>query len=144
MEKTQHTLRYGRLLAALRHARHQAGLTQLDVARRPGTYASYVSRCESGERRVDVIELAQFCRVHGVTLAAILEHAGLCRAGPTRTARDRADPPRGRSPHPQTGPSGPPLARRRSQLANPDGRPKSENFPGPYLCLGVNDLPPAG
>jgi transcriptional regulator with XRE-family HTH domain len=77
MEKTQHTLRYGRLLAALRHARHQAGLTQLDVARRLGSYASYLSKCESGERRVDVIELAEFCRVHGVTLAAMLEQAGL-------------------------------------------------------------------
>jgi transcriptional regulator with XRE-family HTH domain len=77
MEKTQHTLRDGRLLAALRHARHQASLTQLDVARRPGTYASYLSRCESGERHVDVIELAEFCRVHGVTLAGLFEQAGL-------------------------------------------------------------------
>jgi transcriptional regulator with XRE-family HTH domain len=77
MEKTQHTTRYDRLLTALRRARERAGLTQLEVARRLGTYASYVSKCESGERRVDVVELAEFCRVYGVPLAEILEQAGL-------------------------------------------------------------------
>jgi hypothetical protein len=30
-----------------------------------------------GQRRVDVIELAEFCRVYGTTLAALLEDAGL-------------------------------------------------------------------
>ncbi|GIW88268.1 MAG: hypothetical protein KatS3mg108_2592 [Isosphaeraceae bacterium] len=77
MEKSQHTRRYERLLVALRRARKDAGLTQLDVAERLGTYASYVSKCESGERRVDVVELAEFCRVYGVRLAYLLESAGI-------------------------------------------------------------------
>jgi transcriptional regulator with XRE-family HTH domain len=77
MEKTQHTLRYERLLAALRQAREKAGLTQGEVARRLGVYASYVSKCESGERRLDVIELSEFCRIYEVGLAAFLKASGL-------------------------------------------------------------------
>jgi hypothetical protein len=42
-----------------------------------GVYASYVSKCESGERRVDVVELAQFCRAYGITLIDFLRDARL-------------------------------------------------------------------
>jgi hypothetical protein len=49
----------------------------MDVADRLGVYASYVSKCESGERRVDVVELAQFCRAHGITLVDFLKEARL-------------------------------------------------------------------
>ncbi len=77
MRKSQHTRTYDRLLSALREARRRAGLTQLDVARKLDTYASYVSKCESGERRIDVVELAAFCRLYDVPLAAILKTAGL-------------------------------------------------------------------
>ncbi len=77
MQKSQHTLRYERLLKALRKARRDAGLTQLDVAARLGAYASYVSKCESGERRIDVVELAEFCRIYDVPLPELLKAAGI-------------------------------------------------------------------
>lgn len=77
MQKTQHSRKYQRLLKTLRRARKQAGLTQLDVADKLGTYASYVSKCESGERRIDVVELADFCRLYGLTLTEFLTSAGL-------------------------------------------------------------------
>jgi DNA-binding transcriptional regulator YiaG len=48
---------YGRFLARLREARKQARLSQAEVARRLKRPQSFVSKCESGERRVDVIEL---------------------------------------------------------------------------------------
>jgi ribosome-binding protein aMBF1 (putative translation factor) len=76
-KKSQHTPKYEQLLKALRQARLKAGLTQGDVAEQLGTYASYVSKCESGERRIDVIELAEFCHLYGITLADILKSAGL-------------------------------------------------------------------
>jgi hypothetical protein len=47
------------------------------VAGRLEVYASYVSKCESGERRLDVVELSEFCRVYGIRLSALLESAGL-------------------------------------------------------------------
>ena len=42
----------------------QAGLTQIEVARLLGRPQSFVSKCESGERRVDVTELAKFAGVY--------------------------------------------------------------------------------
>ena len=78
MQKSQHTGGYKKLTAALRKAREAAALTQAEVAEKLGLYASFVSKVESGERRVDVIELKQFCRVYGVELVAFLRSAGLC------------------------------------------------------------------
>jgi len=62
--RSQHSARYKRFLKRLRAARLQAGLTQIEVAatlRRP---QSFVSKCESGERRVDVIELEDLARLY--------------------------------------------------------------------------------
>jgi len=59
---------YDAFLRRLRQARVDAGLTQEEVARRLGRPQSFVSKCESGERRVDVIELSQFARVYGKAL----------------------------------------------------------------------------
>ncbi|HEY0780320.1 MAG TPA: helix-turn-helix transcriptional regulator [Gemmatirosa sp.] len=52
-----HTPAYQHLLGRLRDARREAGLTQVELARRIGKRQAYVSRCELGERRLDVIEL---------------------------------------------------------------------------------------
>jgi transcriptional regulator with XRE-family HTH domain len=58
-------LAYKRLLARLVEARKQAGLTQVEVARRLGKAHSFVSKCELGERRVDFIELEQLAKMYG-------------------------------------------------------------------------------
>jgi transcriptional regulator with XRE-family HTH domain len=76
MRKSQHTREYKRLITALRQAREQAGLTQGEVADRLGTYASFVSKCESGERRLDVVELATLCRLYRIDLLEFLRSAG--------------------------------------------------------------------
>jgi transcriptional regulator with XRE-family HTH domain len=52
-----HSTRYRRFLKRLIQARREAGLTQTEVARALRRPQSFVSKCESGERRVDVIEL---------------------------------------------------------------------------------------
>jgi len=43
---------YKNFLARLIEARKQAGLTQVDVAKRLGRAHSFISKCELGERRV--------------------------------------------------------------------------------------------
>lgn len=48
---------YSAFLALLRQSRLAVGMTQANVAQRLGVRQSYVSRVESGERRMDVVEL---------------------------------------------------------------------------------------
>jgi ribosome-binding protein aMBF1 (putative translation factor) len=62
---------------ALRDARQAAGLTQNDAAKALHKHASFISKCESGERRLDVIELAQLCRLYKVRLIEFLRNCGL-------------------------------------------------------------------
>ncbi|MEZ4806118.1 MAG: helix-turn-helix transcriptional regulator [Flavobacteriales bacterium] len=46
-------------------ARDRAGLTQIDVARALDKRQSFVSKYESGERKLEVVEFVQVCQVLG-------------------------------------------------------------------------------
>ena len=70
--KSIHDQRYIEVIALLRNARERAGYTQSEVAKTLGRPQSYVSKVETCERRIDVIELLQLCRIVGVTLAEII------------------------------------------------------------------------
>ena len=60
--------RYQTFLQRLRQARLDAGYSQVEVAQKLNKPQSYVSKCESGERRVDVIELLDFAKIYNKTL----------------------------------------------------------------------------
>jgi transcriptional regulator with XRE-family HTH domain len=64
--KSVHTRNYKAFLALLIKARKDAGMTQEQLARRLNRPQSFVSKCENGERRLDVIELLQFLQSIGV------------------------------------------------------------------------------
>ena len=70
--KTIHDQRYIEVIALLRKARERAGCTQGEIARMLGRPQSYVSKVETCERRIDVVELLQMCRIIGVTLADVI------------------------------------------------------------------------
>ncbi len=70
---TIHSPRYRQFLKKLRAARLDAGLTQQQVARALRKPQSFVSKCESGERRVDVVELERFARLYGKRLEDFLQ-----------------------------------------------------------------------
>ena len=57
MGKTLGSGQHKVLIAMLIAAQEKAGLTQTELAERLGEYQSFVARLESGQRRVDVIEL---------------------------------------------------------------------------------------
>lgn len=77
MKKSRYTQKYARVLSTLREARKAAGLTQAVVGKKFGAHASFVSKIESGERRIDVVELAEFCRIYGVSVSEFLASVGL-------------------------------------------------------------------
>lgn len=43
-------------------------MTQVEVASSLGKHQSYVAKCESGERRVDVVELSEFAKLYNKPL----------------------------------------------------------------------------
>ena len=63
---------YRYLLARLKEAREAAGLTQVKAAAHLGRHQNFISRCESGERRVDAIELLDFARLYRKDLSFFL------------------------------------------------------------------------
>jgi len=63
---------YRRFLAKLTQARIDAGLNQREAARRLKTSQSFISRCETGDRRVDIVELQAFARAYGKTVQDFL------------------------------------------------------------------------
>lgn len=69
MLKVSKSTRQGILLRLLRQIRKSAGLRQADVAEALGQPQSFVSKYESGERRLDLLELEQVCNACGTDLA---------------------------------------------------------------------------
>jgi len=52
------------VLKRLKAARMEAGLTQEEVAKLLGKPQSFISKSESGERRVDVVELRHLAEIY--------------------------------------------------------------------------------
>ena len=63
MRKSLHTKEQKALTKALRHIRKKAGLSQLDLAEKLRKPQSFVSKYESGERRLDFLEIRSICLV---------------------------------------------------------------------------------
>ena len=61
---TLHTEDYESLVERLRKAREEAGLTQEEVAEVFGRPQSFLSKVESGERRIDPVELCHFAELY--------------------------------------------------------------------------------
>jgi transcriptional regulator with XRE-family HTH domain len=62
-QKSTHTKAYTALREQLVAARHGAGLTQEQLAKRLKRHQSFVAKYEGGERRIDVIELLEIADI---------------------------------------------------------------------------------
>ena len=60
-----HQKTYDNLLALLIKAREESGKTQREVSELLGMSHSFLSKCETGERSVDVIDLLQLAKLYG-------------------------------------------------------------------------------
>lgn len=73
MVKSVNTKEYACFTERLRKARRESGLTQVQVAKKLKRPQSYVSNIESGQQRVDVIELKLFAKLYDKNLTYFLE-----------------------------------------------------------------------
>lgn len=64
MGRTIHTKEYARFIERLKKARREAGLRQIDVAKKLKRPQSYISRVESGEYRLDILEVKRFAGLY--------------------------------------------------------------------------------
>ena len=61
-----------KLLVLLRGIRVDAGLTQSELASRLSRDQTFVSKYESGERRLDVLELREVCQAIGTDFVTFI------------------------------------------------------------------------
>jgi len=65
MPRTLQSPRHEALRAFLQEKRLKAGMTQQDVADKLERYQSFIATVESGQRRIDVVELLEFADAIG-------------------------------------------------------------------------------
>ncbi len=73
MSKTIQTKEYARFIDRLRKARLEAGLKQIDVAKKVKRPQSYISRIESGEYRLDILEVKRLAKIYGKSIEYFLK-----------------------------------------------------------------------
>lgn len=61
------------LLKLLKKTRVEAGLRQIDLAKKLRVPQSMISKYEVGERRIDLLELRDICAALGISLAEFVE-----------------------------------------------------------------------
>jgi transcriptional regulator with XRE-family HTH domain len=78
MKKKIYVAQRDRLITLLREARIEAGLTQTELGSRIEKDQTYVSRYESGQRRLDILEVREISQAVGIKFeefARMLEKA---------------------------------------------------------------------
>lgn len=73
MQKAIRSHEQEQLQNLLKSARLNAGLTQTQLAKRLRVPQSFVSKYESGERRLDLIELRIICKALGIFLLSFVK-----------------------------------------------------------------------
>ncbi|UCD15826.1 MAG: helix-turn-helix transcriptional regulator [Candidatus Omnitrophota bacterium] len=73
MEKTIYTKQHKHIVKQLIKARKEAGLKQEDVANRLGRPQSFISRVESGQYRISVVDLTTLAKIYKKKLDFFLE-----------------------------------------------------------------------
>ena len=72
MRKSIYSPEQTELLKLLREKRRESGLSQAELATRLGRSQSFVSKYESGELRLDLVELHLICRALGISLSSFV------------------------------------------------------------------------
>lgn len=92
MSKPLHSPEYSYFLEELRAARERVGMSQIELAERIGEHQTFVSKCEWGIRRLDIVELKRWTDALGIGLvgfAKVLDQRLERNRAPTSLRRPR-------------------------------------------------------
>ena len=73
MRKSVFTPKYDQFRLLLIQARKDAGVTQVELAKKLAKPQSFVSKLERGERRIDLIEFLEIAQALGINITAFLK-----------------------------------------------------------------------
>lgn len=74
MAKSVHSERHRQIAAALAEQRRIKGLSQAQVAKALGRHQPFIANIESGERRIDIVELLDLAKIIDLDVQALLDH----------------------------------------------------------------------
>ncbi len=73
MSKTIYSKEHKYIVGRIKKAREGVGLSQAEVAKLLHKTQSYVSKIESGQRKIDVVQLKEFAKVYKKNLDFFIE-----------------------------------------------------------------------
>jgi transcriptional regulator with XRE-family HTH domain len=73
LKDNEYKRKYAKFLGKLRQARNDAGLTQNEAAKLVGKPQSFISKVETGERRLDFVELQELTKVYKKRISYFME-----------------------------------------------------------------------
>ena len=73
MNKTIYTNEHKHIVQQLKKARIEAGLDQEEVAKLLKKTQSYISKIESGQRRIDVVQLKELAKIYKKDISFFLK-----------------------------------------------------------------------
>ena len=68
MKKTNRELQREKLQELLKRIRQDKGIRQIELAEKLGVPQSFVSKYESGDRQLDILELRRICQAVGISM----------------------------------------------------------------------------
>ncbi|MDX8432852.1 helix-turn-helix transcriptional regulator [Mesorhizobium abyssinicae] len=74
MPKSLHSKRHLMIAAALAEQRRSKGLSQAQVAKALGRHQPFVANIESGQRRLDLVELLELAEILDLDVLALVKH----------------------------------------------------------------------
>lgn len=73
MSKTIYSKEHKYIVERLKKARREAGLSQNEAAKLLRRTQSYISKIESGQRKIDVVQLKEFAKIYRKSLTYFIK-----------------------------------------------------------------------
>ena len=73
IKKTTYSAQYKTIIQNLKEARIKQGLTQQEAAKHFGVGQSFISKIESGQYRLDILQLQEFAKLYKKSLTSLLK-----------------------------------------------------------------------